>query len=59
MIIKSIWENLLYGYVWWERYTSPLRILICILLSIIALPFDILLIPLELIVFIIYKIIGG
>lgn len=58
MIIKSIWENLLYFYYLGTGFTSPIRILICILLSILALPFDILLIPLEIISFIIYKIIN-
>jgi hypothetical protein len=58
MIIKTIWENLLFGHVLLYRYTSPIRILVCILLSIIALPIDIILSPLEILVLIIFKIIN-
>lgn len=59
MIVKTIWENLLYYYVLGTAFTSPARILMCILLSIVALPIDIILLPLELVSVIVYKNIWG
>lgn len=59
MIITTwIWANLFYGYCFWEKYTTPLRILACLLLSILSIPIDAILLPLELIVLLIYSIIG-
>ena len=52
MITYNIWRNLFYGW-----FTEPLDYLLAILGSIITIPIDILLSPLEIIAFIIYKII--
>ena len=57
MIIKWIWSKFLYEVAFYVAYVTPSRIALCILLSIIALPFDILLLPLEILALIIYKII--
>lgn len=57
MIIKYIWSRFLYETIFWKSYITPTRIVFCLLLSIIALPFDILLLPLEILALIIFKII--
>ena len=53
MITKAVWENLFYGYFWGNKYTSGIRTLGCLILSIITIPLDIILLPLEIIAFII------
>ena len=53
MITKALWENLFYGYFWGNKYTSGIRTLGCLLLSIFTIPLDIILLPLEIIAFII------
>lgn len=52
MITYSIWRELFYGW-----FNEPLDYLLAIIGSIFTIPLDILLFPLEIIAFIIYKII--
>lgn len=55
MITKAIWKNLFYaetplfGY----KYTTNLNTMMCLILSIFTIPLDIILLPLEIITFII------
>lgn len=53
----SVWDNLLYEYILGTCYTTPVRILLCLILSIFTVPIDILLLPFELLAIIIYKLI--
>lgn len=55
MITKVLWEDLFYGYFWGNKYTSGVRTLGCLLLSIFTIPLDIILLPLEIIAFIINR----
>lgn len=50
----SVWDNLLYEYVLGSCYTTPVRVLFCLLLSILTIPIDILFLPFELLAIIIY-----
>ena len=59
MLVKWIWESLLYDYRLFRKVTSPINVFQCLFLSILVLPFDILLSPLEIVAFIIYKFING
>lgn len=54
MLIQIIWNEFLYGYCWGYKYTSCTRIFICLILSILVLPIELLLSPLEIISLIIY-----
>lgn len=56
--ILFVWDKLLYEEFMLARFTSPLRVLICLLLSIIFIPIDIILLPLEILAIIIYKLIS-
>lgn len=56
MITKAVWEELLYTYTLaGYKYTTYLRIMMCLALSILTLPIDIILLPLEIIAFIIMQ----
>ena len=58
MITKFlIWDNLLYEEFALLRYTTPLRVLACLILSIFFIPVDIILFPLEILALVIYVII--
>lgn len=50
----SVWDNLLYEYFLGSCYTTPVRVLFCLLLSILTIPIDILFLPFELLAIIIY-----
>ena len=50
----SVWDNLLYEYILGNCYTTPTRILLCLLLSVFTIPIDIILLPFELLAIIIY-----
>ena len=52
MITHKIWKNVFYSL-----FNTPTDYLLAIIFSIITIPLDILLLPLEIIAFIIYKII--
>lgn len=53
----SVWDNLLYEYSLGTCYTTPVRVLLCLILSLFTIPIDILLFPFELLAVIIYMII--
>lgn len=53
MITKVVWENLLYTYFLGCKYTTGLRVMICLILSILTIPLDTILLPFEIIAFII------
>ena len=55
--IFSVWDNILYEEILGARFTSPARILLCLILSIFTIPIDILLSPLEIISVIIFLLI--
>lgn len=59
MITKIlIWDNLLYKYYnIATAYTTPLRVMGCLILTIFTIPIDILLLPLEVFALIIYALI--
>lgn len=58
MLTKNlIWDNLLYKTVPFYSYITPFRIFICLFFSIFTIPLDILLLPLEIIALIIFKLI--
>ena len=55
LTIFLVWENIMYEYFALARFTSPTRILICLILSLFTIPIDILLLPLEILALIIFK----
>ena len=56
MLTMKIWEDFVPSYFWGYKYYESVKILIGILLTIITVPLDIILCPLEIITFIVMKI---
>ena len=54
-----IWDNLLYEYDLGYSYTTPLRVLTCVILSLLTIPIDFFLLPLEMVAIIIYLLFPG
>ena len=52
MITKHLWDNLF----WFNLFhTEPIDYLLCIIASVFTVPLDIILFPIEIIAFLIYK----
>ena len=56
MLTMKIWEDFVPSYFWGYKYYEGIKVLIGILLTLITIPLDILLCPLEIIAFIVMKI---
>ena len=55
LTVFSVWGNIMYEEFLGAKFTSPLRILICLILSLFTIPIDILFSPLEILALIIFK----